>query len=293
MQIMYHKPIVCDDGSVLSCDNVRINFTVLKSCRDDFERLFANVARVDIKSFPINLNDFKFKYLWQITYPVDDGFPTMTVGYILNGSNHAVDITRGYLDFNPNKVGSNGLFWADLAYIRKCSEDWSIARVDVALDIPSKRDFVFLLKDNRKYALDAYSLSNRTEYLGRRSNVGFVKVYNKTIESKLTEDITRIEVTCEPFAASYLAHFPKVYDLGRVHQFDADILSLNDTDLAILRLALGSITQGGDPGLMIFNSLGRKKKEKLEPFILPESSLVLVASLAVSNLFESINALYG
>lgn len=286
---MYYNQVVQPNGYVLSCDNVRIKFAVESNLRDEFERYFAKNSRVDITSYPQDLREFRYKYLWTINY----GETSMTVGYVFNGS-EASDVRFGYLDFNPNKIGSNEQFFDDYRHIRACCPVvWEIQRIDVALDIPSKREFVYLVKDNRLYQLKAYSMSNKTEYLGLRSHVGFVKLYNKTEESKLDYDLTRLEVTCEPTLDSFLLSFPKVYDISGGHQFDTELLSLPDTDLAIVRMAIECMSSGSDPGLMIFNSLSLHKKHKLRKFILPESCLVSSDVSSVVALLETVRILYA
>lgn len=295
MSVKYFHEIRQPDGSILSCDNIRINFSVSPNYRSEFESIFNAIVRIDIKNYPVNLSDFKFKYLWQICYLDDDTKETfnLTCGYIFNGCNGAKDVQKGYLDFNPNKVGSFSQFWADFHAIKSCCEDWDIVRCDIALDIQAKRENIFVVKDSRKYAIDAYSFENRTDYLGRRSNIGFVKVYNKTLESNLTYDLVRIEVTCSPSVDSFNASFPCVYDLTKSAQFGFDIMDLTDTDLAILRMELELIRNGLDNGLMIFNSLGRNKKQKLKPFLLPESCLVVVNPSQLVTLMSGVLCLYA
>lgn len=286
---MYFDEVRQKNGYILSCDNVRIKFAVESKFRDEFERFFSDYSRIDITSYPQDLREFRFKYLWSIDY----GESTMTVGYIFNGS-EASDVRFGYLDYNPNKVASMSRFWTDFRYIKSCCPIvWEIQRVDIAFDIPSKRDFVYLVKDNRVYQLKAYSMSNKTEYLGLRSHVGYVKLYNKTIESKLDYDLTRLEITCEPTLDSFAISFPQVYDLSGGHQFDSELLSLPDTDLAIVRLCCEVMSSGRDPGMMIFNTLSWHKKQKLRKFILSESCLVSFDVSSVLLLLEKIRDLYS
>lgn len=286
---MYFDEVRQKNGYILSCDNVRIKFAVESKFRDEFERFFSDYSRIDITSYPQDLREFRFKYLWSIDY----GESTMTVGYIFNGS-EASDVRFGYLDYNPNKVASMSRFWTDFRYIKSCCPIvWEIQRVDIAFDIPSKRDFVYLVKDNRVYQLKAYSMSNKTEYLGLRSHVGYVKLYNKTIESKLDYDLTRLEITCEPTLDSFAISFPQVYDLSCGHQFDSELLSLPDTDLAIVRLCCEVMSSCRDPGMMIFNTLSWHKKQKLRKFILSESCLVSFDVSSVLLLLEKIRDLYS
>lgn len=293
MSIPYYNEVHLPNGSILSCDNLRINFSVNPHYRDEFEQIFSSLIRTDIKRFPDCLSDFKFKYLWQVSYTTTDlETYLLTCGYIFNGSKGADDIKKGYLDFNPNKLGQFEQFWKDLRHIKSCCETWEIARCDIALDIRTKRENVILEKDNRKYSLDAYSFSNKTEYLGRRSNIGFVKVYNKTIESKLDYDLTRIEITCALSLESFVNSFPNIYDISQGGQFDFEIINLKDTDLSILRMELELLRNGLDNGLMIFNSMSLYKKQKLKKFLLPESCLVSCSLPYVSQLMKSTEALY-
>lgn len=279
--VQYYKPIYAEDGSILSIDNVRIDFEVDTDFSKDFSLYLG--TEIQFQSFPISLKDFRFKYMWNAVY---DNGSVMNLGYCFNGTNAKVDGYKGYVDFNPNKTGSSEMFWRDLAFIRSCCWNWTIKRVDIALDVKVPRQQVVLEKDNRKFGLEAYSLSNKTEYLGKRSNVGFVKVYNKQEESKLDYALTRIEVTCEPNSTSYFQHFPNVYAL-RDTQIDMSSLSLNDTDLAIINMELALLSCNGDPGIMIFNSISRRKKEKLKQYILPELSRLVVLRADVENLLST------
>lgn len=279
MSLKYYKPFRTSAGYTLSVDNVRIDFEIDGHQKENFERWLAFDYQAHIYTFPIDTRDFKYKYLYQFRYCDDNEVAeyTMTLGYIFNGSSVREDIYKGFLDFNPNKLGDIGEFWVDYMQIKKFCSEWKIVRWDIALDIPSKREFVFIEKDQRLYEVKAYSLANRTEYLGLRNKVGRVKVYNKTLESKLPYDLTRIEVTCSTDPQSFIKNFPKAWDLGQTSQLGLDVLYLDDTDLVLLRYAFRSIIQGDDEGLMIFNSLGRRKKAKLEKFLLPERCLVLSA----------------
>ena len=84
----------------------------------------------------------------------------------------------------------------DLEKIRSFCSTYEVARWDLAVDVPFDRSNLHLKKDRRKYELHEHSYNDRTEYLGVRNSVGRVKVYNKTVESKLDYLLSRIEVTC-------------------------------------------------------------------------------------------------
>lgn len=282
------------DGKVISCDNLRIEFVLnsRKDCISDVVNYFSNSFRVDIKGFPQDTRDFHYKYFFNISYTCACGIVVLTVAFVFNGTDFNNDQLKGYIDFNPNKIGDNLQFWQDYRFLKSNCEEFKIKRLDIALDIPTSRQNVVLMKDNRLYGIKAYSLDNRTEYLGLRSNIGFVKVYNKTLESKLNYALTRIETTCECSVDSFYKHFPKVFDLESNIQLSSEMLSLSDTDLAIVRLWIQAFSLGIDNGAMFFNSLGRNKKQKLKDFIVPESCLVIVPKTIVFELTNKVCALY-
>lgn len=292
MPIKYFMPYRTEQGYVLSVDNVRINFEVNAHYKTELESFLNDSRNIHIKQYPIDLRDFRYKYLYNFSYCdniLKNEF-SMTLGYIFNGTNVHVDIYKGFLDYNPNKLGDIKQFWNDLNYIKSCCAAWDIARCDIALDIPAKREYVILEKDNRVYECKAYSFQNMTECLGLRSHIGRVKVYNKTLESDLDYDLTRIEVTCLFNSTSYFNNFPKIWNITNDIQLSTDILELNDSDLAILRMALECMRSHNDNGLMIFNSMGRKKKQKLKKYLLPESCLVVPSANDVNKIINALGA---
>lgn len=294
MSLKYYSEQRFSDGRVLSLDNVRIKFVVDQYSVQSFKEFLVRPSQTYIESYPECFANFKYRYLYVFHY--DDEWEraeyTASLGFVYNGADSYADKFSGFFDFNPNKVGDIDAFWRDYRTIKSFCRGWEIDRCDIALDIRTRRDFVYLEKDNRKYEQIAYSLVNRTEFLGLRSHIGRVKVYNKTIEAQLPYDLTRIEVTCKLNADDYYKHFPKVYDLSQNQQLTNELLSLTDTDLAILRMYWACQQNHCDDGMMIFNSLGRDKKAKLRRFVAPESCLVLVASDVVKSSIVAWSQLY-
>lgn len=282
----YFKPVRCSDDSVLSIDNIRVSFIIESQYSNELMSYLS--FGVQWYSYPQNMSDFKYRYLMKATY---GNGSTMTLGFCFNGVDKLEDSKKGFVDFNPNKTGNESLFWEDLCKIRSCCKYWIIERIDIAHDIPIKRECVYMVKDNRKYALDAYSLSNMTEYLGIRSNPNFVKVYNKTLESKLDYDLTRIEVTTKPSVSAFMSAYPEVYALYDL-QLDMSTAALTQSNLAILQMELALLANHKDPGLMLFNQLGKDLKKKLKPFLLPESSLLVVRSEHIYTLFYEVLPLF-
>lgn len=95
------------------------------------------------------------------------------------------------VEFNPNKVKDNKL----LLHILKCSTNWYVKSVDFAVDIKTNILNVIGFDKRQKNCLMTYDCGgdNKTFYIGKGNNR--VKVYNKTNESNLLYDLTRIEIT--------------------------------------------------------------------------------------------------
>lgn len=277
----YFDPIKLDN-QIYSVDRIRANFYLDSSKAEVFSRFLTSDSQSYITSYPENNASFKYKKLYSLSYNSES---VLTLGISFNGvsENYRTDVYKGYLDFNPNKIANEPKFWEDYRFIKSCFRLFEIARIDLAIDISIPRNYLILEKDKRHYVLSAYSENNKTEYLGQRSNVGFVKIYNKTVESKLDYDLSRIELTIEPNIESFFKHVPTVYDISLSNQLSFEIESLNDTDKFILWAEWQLLTNGLDNGLMSFKSIGRKKYEKLRSFLLPDDCKVQFSRSAVSQ----------
>lgn len=115
---------------------------------------------------------------------------TAGAGYINADGSH--DACKGFVEFNPNKVGQYALDTL-LAFLRAFDARLELIRWDYAYDIPEPRSEVVMLKDQRKY--ECHISDSITTYLGARNSAGRVKVYDKQRESDLPVPVTRIEVT--------------------------------------------------------------------------------------------------
>lgn len=293
--LKYYNPFTLDNGYVLSCDGVRIKFQIndFGINLQEFSKRFFDNLRPDIENYPISIKPNSYKHMCTVTYGDN---ATITIGFFFNGSKRITE--NGYdnnylgmIDFNLNKVGEYRQFWEDYGYIKSCCSHFECMRVDIALDIPVNRENILLEKDKRKYSCDIYSKKNKTEYLGRRSNIGFVKVYNKQIESDLDYPLTRIETTCELNVDSLLSHFPKVYNIDNKEQVEMSIMDLETTNKVILEMENQLLINGLDLGLTTFNSLSKYIKQKLKPFLLPESSAIGLFCFGLNNLTNFMESL--
>lgn len=179
------------DGVTCSLDNVRLRVRFKESegirLNDEAERWMVD----DYRSHEARgkVGGWRFLHVFGIG---DTGTSVVVgVGHISSG----IDMTRGFVEFNPNKLAEEPEFWRVLrklpGYVQKCE----VARYDLAADVEVPRGMVRLAKDRRMYRLDVSK--STTEYLGRRDVAGFVKVYDKQAESGLADPMTRVELTCD------------------------------------------------------------------------------------------------
>lgn len=172
----------------------------------------------------------------------------------------ATGVNKWKIQFNPNKVFPCDDLIDLIRWVISASGDCRIASFDGAADLPCARSDVFLVKDKRKYQLIVNSAEDKTEYLGCRGENGFVKLYNKRLESKLDYDLTRFELSfvldhgSGVFSVDFLRKcVPAVYVLG--HQLTFDDLCISDVDSLLLRFCLEH-----PDGLLMLNW---KKKKKI------------------------------
>lgn len=190
MLLYWHKE--SDGICTYSVDMLRYDFTVSESNLNILIRWLESAIRVDVESFGLSTSPFKYRHLFRINYK----YSSMVIGLGFNGITKE-DAFKCFVELNPNKVFQSQEAFGDLSYLVDCSRRFKLKRFDLAIDIPVARDLVQLVKDQRKYGLTMRSASDKTEYLGTRNEGGFVKLYNKTVESKLDKDVTRLELTCD------------------------------------------------------------------------------------------------
>lgn len=179
------------------------------------------------------------------------------------GFNHFgnVDYTRWKIEFNPNKVLPCAFTDELLQLLLVNSYDISLKEFDVAIDLPLKREaFSMSTKNGRKYSLIYNSNQDKTEYSGTRHTNGFTKIYNKTLESKLKADITRIEFTFTDINySSAIVGLPDIF-ITDYKQLEIDgVGELNDTEKFILHTLIDYPER--------INELGRYMKAKMKSIL--------------------------
>ena len=174
------------------------------------------------------------------------------------------------IEFNPNKVFKEYYFlrvYTAFLFLTR-PDTLSIRRFDLAIDYPVARSCCCLRKDQRTYCEYTNSLEDRTQNLGTHSNHGYVKLYNKALESNIPTSLTRLELTVDYLRRSFddiLEIFPKVYVIENV-QMKFDELKLSDTDKFLMFSCLENPYS--------LNMLSRYKRKKIESLI-PEYSRLL------------------
>lgn len=192
-----------DKDIIYSIDMVRIKFELRDDCLSEINNYLENPIRTYIESFPRDIREFKFRYL----YKINCNKTSIVLGLCFNGTKKEEN-KKGFIEFNPNKCMPYAKH--DIVFILSRVLEKEVQRYDIAIDIPKDRDLVRIYKDKRKYELHSTSSLDRTEYLGIRNKVGRVKLYNKQIESKLEYPLTRLEMTVSDKIFELQDIFPKV-----------------------------------------------------------------------------------
>lgn len=180
----YYKEIKTKEGFTLSIDMVTIDYSISSSAaRDELAKILDNLPllyAVEVRHWSsLRIGTFRENFVLK--------FQDQTSFWLGVGLNaHKPLWGRSRIEFNPNKVANHKVFlellgWFNIHSLRMNS---IIKRFDLAIDIPFGRQSVRLLKDRRVYTERRHG-QEWTEYLGKSSTVGRVKLYNKTVEAGL------------------------------------------------------------------------------------------------------------
>lgn len=295
--LTYYRPVVIDNYLFMSCDMLRIKFTMSEDRLKQFNRYIDKytMKNLNLKVEPY-YNQGKFKYRNLIVITDLETKHSFSMGLQFNDLSKVTNDC--FIEFNPNKTmneNGTGLVQVFLDYIKDYGSRVELVRYDIAIDIPVERQFVTLNKDMRKYTKlwvtdveDSYNqilqdmekkqisykievkskdLSNCTEYLGQRNKGGFVKLYNKQIESSLMSPLTRLEITMDILSyTDFIKHLPNVNVFKDV---STELDNLNDTEKVLLKL----LQQNSNCDLYL-KQLGRKMQDKLKKILYANYSIV-------------------
>ena len=198
--ITYFNELKKDDV-IYSIDMVRYSFNISFVERDakELEKFIKYNYGFDYRYFYSN-KQFSFRHL----FSAENNGQSFALGFHFNGVRNALQRGNGFIEFNPNKSFNYVLPLLNFLKLICRVQFIELERLDFAIDLPCNRGYVFMLKDKRtynKYKLRIAGVSNfdYTEYLGKRHNNGYVKLYNKSIESNLSYDLTRLEITLDRY----------------------------------------------------------------------------------------------
>lgn len=257
--VRYYKPQKDKSGIIYSLDNVRLELDFGTKCQrvsDEMSRLATYNPSIKIQYYH-SYSQFAYVHQWTISSgDIEKGVASWT---LLMCYGNARDQT-GILDFNPNKCESNVDFQKFMVLIRNSTCITQVKTYDLAIDIPLSREQVFMERDGHKKYQYFLSGDGVTEYMGTRSHNGFVKLYDKTRESKLKFPLTRLEITLQRGKLAE-AFCPVVHFRDMQMKLNlAQALSAND------KVFLSAILATSEPQFYI-NQLTYRARQKFEPYI--------------------------
>lgn len=263
--MQYWRSIKDQNGFTYSCDMLRIVFSLRSDEVASVEKRFCNPLRMDVDIARPDFRDFKYRNL--VTIKCNESSYTIGIGF--NGTTKE-DSLRCFLEVNPNKVFTSEEALEEIRWLLVRSTGAEVSRWDLAIDIPYERTTLALERDQRKYATEQTSRENITEYLGCRNQVGRVKLYNKTIESKLDYDLTRLEITMDGLdktAESIRKYIPSV----ALNRPQREIIDLDGADLSGTQKVLVSAIRETDRPMYFLGQLtDRHLRKKIEPYVMCE-----------------------
>lgn len=264
----YYQEFKDKNGYIYSLDMVRYNFHIFSGSNlFDFIRRFGFESGVELK-YTLNSKSVGYKHFWNIKISDDNITCSFAIGMELNYI--AENRNSGFIEFNPNKCMPCYLFEAFWNSFCSYCNIIELVRYDVAIDIPLPRSKVKMIRSSKcsyEYQYhdgkDGLILnSSVTEYQGKRNSNKFTKLYDKTKESHLDYDLTRIEYTFTREEKQF-KNLPKfyVYDPNQIN-FDLDYNSISSTQMVLIDLLRNS----EDINYYLKN-LPYRIKKKIEPYL--------------------------
>lgn len=196
---------------------------------------------------------------WYELWSFDLGDSSVALGIGFMEPSCKVNMNRGFIEFNPNKVAGDKRFWRLLEKLAPCVSHARLKRFDLAYDLPTSRLDCRLSKDRRMYK--SVISNGITEYLGVKNTPGYVKVYDKAAEMHLSGMLTRIELTCdgEWDAGQVVAHWPQV------HAWHSDE-STRDW-VRVVGIMLAEKAERGEEVETLINMLGWRSRPKVREYL--------------------------
>lgn len=265
----YYKCFPDIFDNIYSLDMVRLNFIVRSCYAEEFKHL------VDLVSFDVHCNtqyfrNYKslgYRNFWQVTIQYDNEIGSFVFGTKLN--NKKENENCGFLEFNPNKLMQFSVFQKFLNDLDLICSSIELVRYDCAIDVPVSRDKIRMIRTNKcnyeyKYVTESKGViisHSLTEYQGKRNSNKFTKLYDKTAESNLDYDLSRIEFTFDKNEVDFL-NLPQFYVYSDLFNKGLDFTVLSDSQLVLVDLLRNSEDKN-----FYLRRLSYRIREKLKPFL--------------------------
>lgn len=252
INIKYYNEVESKEGYIYSLDMVRLSLEFFESEIQRFISWLNDIDTykdgIDVKHW-VSFKEFSYKNMFSVTLS-DCGF-VFAIGF--NGN--ADDKYKGFIEYNPNKCMHNPLFREILTELFLITFRRQLSRFDLAIDIPCPKYLISLEKDGRNYQY-MKGKQSESEYLGIRNKPGFVKLYDKKIESNLDYDLTRLEITADAGDINFPS--VKIKKLQQSLIFD----ELSSTERVLVQLL--DLVDNKD---IYLNQLNYRKRKKIREYL--------------------------
>lgn len=252
----YYNPYRGVNKNTLSVDMVRLSLTFKGDRGEWLSRMGAQLTDCDeMSAWTSKIRPGGWYELWSFAL----GGSSVALGIGFMEPSCKVNMHKGFIEFNPNKVAGDKRFHGLLKTLGTCVSKARLKRFDLAYDIPVSRSDCRLSKDRRMYK--SVISNGITEYLGVKNTPGYVKVYDKAAEMHLSGVLTRIELTCdgEWDARQVVEHWPQV------HAWQSDE-STRDW-VRVVGIMLAEKAERGEEVETLINMLGRGSRPKVREFL--------------------------
>lgn len=248
--ICYTNEIRLENGQIYSLDMIRLSLVFMDKVQEFvtwLSRIAVTADNLDVVHW-LSVRDFSYRNMFRII--TNEYSFAMAIGF--NGNSESKN--NGWIEFNPNKCKGE-FFDKFIMMLKDYTSTRRVSRFDLAIDIPMPRYLVRIHKDQRNYQY-INSQSSETEYLGRRNNPGFIKLYDKKAESNLDYDLTRLEITAD----LEVINFPTVNITPLQEKFEFEGLTASD------KVMIELLKQVDNPARYL-GQLHYRKRKKIEPYL--------------------------
>lgn len=308
--VPYFRSLKDDNNIIYSIDMIKIKGTLTTSNKRTLETYLSRKSELmGWKEPKINTCPLRYHYMMQLVYDTDIHFNSKSSIQLFIGLNDFNGRINNdiILVFNPNKVcdskynGNSFEALKDLTFFMKHISNACVVQFDLAIDIPTHRQNVTTQAcfgraysrvngDNTiitETGIAVVDAEDYTQYVGKHQTHGFLKIYNKRVESKLDYDLTRVEYTiiCSEHRQDY--RYSKV--LYKLNDYDLGCNEITENELYQNFYRLACRLQVQSEILEMFSS--RKIKAKLKDVMLNQyQELDWVHSVQFNSLYANLYA---